>query len=583
MKYIFAFIFLLVSSFNLHAQVDLEAYENILNTERSEKIFSEKEAGSFVAEKTDSVVLYKVITKVLLDKQYKLSTKIPLKKKSVRKGQKILISFDAKTLDASLETLEAKLAFQLKYSDSSKDRVKNVLSIGQQWKTYYIPVEIDKYVPKDELSLAIHYGFPPQEVVMKHLNVQIIPADISVEDLPKTLNIYKGMEANAEWRKEAFDRIDKIRSGDITIKVTQNGKPVENAGVEFNLIKPEFDWGVAFRVNQLRNNSEEMDRLSKAFNLMVVENDLKLKFWDRKNSRKDVIENLTDIRKKGVALKGHVLMWPGFSHMPANFKEYENEPNQLVEILNDHIDDVLKSTAGLVDRWDVVNEAYTNTDVQRLTGSEEALYDVFRKVKTEYPGIKTYVNEYGIINRGGMNAIKQEWYYNYIKRIDENTDGAVDGIGIQSHIGTDLTPPEKVYEIIDYYSKLGKTISISEFTMDIKDPIIRKLYTEDFIIAAYSHPAVNEFLFWGYKGDNNSKVDIFNKDKSLGSMGKAFYGLVHGLWNTSVSDVSDKNGEIKARGTYGTYEFHYKINGEIRTGKFMHFSGQETVVNIELP
>ncbi len=38
---------------------------------------------------------------------------------------------------------------------------------------------------------------------------------------------------------------------------------------------------------------------------------------------------------------------------------------------------------GKVSHWDVVNEAYTNQDLQTITGSEEILYDGFRTLKAK--------------------------------------------------------------------------------------------------------------------------------------------------------------------------------------------------------
>ena len=36
--------------------------------------------------------------------------------------------------------------------------------------------------------------------------------------------------------------------------------------------------------------------------------------------------------------------------------------------------------------------------------------------------VRAFTNEYGIISKGGLDTKKQQWYYDFIKRIDENTD-----------------------------------------------------------------------------------------------------------------------------------------------------------------
>lgn len=562
------------------AQLDLREETNLVNTDKLlDWSFQKKDLGSVKKVETG---VFLVDTEVHLDKRFKLSTPIPLNTKNVKKGEKLLLVFTAKTEKASLETDEAKVLWQLGISESQKDRIRKVISISSDWKTYYIPIEMQKYTSKKHLELVMQFGFPPQKFLIKNIGLYHFGKDVAMADLPKTQIIYKGMEAEAPWRKEAFARIDSVRKGDFKIVITQGGEPLENVGLEINMIKHHFDWGVALQTKKTLGNDFLQNKVANGFNLVVLENDLKIKFYDRRVPKEDILATIDQLRHKGIKTKGHVLVWPGFRHLTPEFKAAKEDPEEVTRLLNEHLEKILAETNGSVDRWDVVNEAYTNNDLQKITGSEEILYKAFRKMKSEYPSIKRFVNEFGIINRGGLNSIKQEWYYDYIKRVDEHTDGAVDGIGIQSHIGTDLTPPTKVLQLLDYYAELGKDISISEFTMDIEDPIVRQLYTEDFLIAAYSHPAVSEFLFWGMKGGLNDKVDIYNEDWSLGTMGKAYFGLVHGLWKTRVSATTDSNGTLVARGIYGTYEYTYIINGELRKGKFKHTPGQDTVVRLEL-
>ena len=229
---------------------------------------------------------------------------------------------------------------------------------------------------------------------------------------------------------------------------------------------------------------------------------------------------------------------------------------------------MLKTTAGKISHWDVVNEAYSNKYLQEETGSEEILYDGFRTLKADYPEVGRFTNEFGIISRGGHDKTKQQWYYDYIRRIDERTGGAVDGVGIQCHMGSDLTPPEKVLALLDYFGELGKKISISEFTIDLDDAELRFDYTRDFLTLAFSHPAVSEFLFWGYDTRSHPKAAIINGDGSMADMGSAFYALVHGEWKTEATAATDAGGRVQGRGFLGTYSYEYTVDGEVKTGSF---------------
>ncbi|HRD82014.1 MAG TPA: endo-1,4-beta-xylanase, partial [Saprospiraceae bacterium] len=325
--------------------------------------------------------------------------------------------------------------------------------------------------------------------------------------------------------------------------------------------------------------SVHLQRFTAAFNLGVFENDLKIKAWSLPERRAEVAAAMDVLSHRGVALKGHVLIWPGFRYLTPDFERFQKNPKLVSRMMKDHLESVLTATYGKISRWDVVNEAYTNTDLQRITGSEDILYQGFRMLKKREPGVLRYVNEYGIISRGGIDTQKQQWYYDFVRRIDAATGGLVDGVGIQSHIGSDLTPPEKVLQILDFYAPLGKKISISEFTMDIDDPEVRTRYTRDFITAAFSHPSVYEFLFWGYKTE---KADIYDAQWRHGTMGKAFFDLVHGEWKTKLLLATDDKGMVSGRGFWGKYEYTVMLDGKLYKGEFDLLPGQGNVLKIKL-
>jgi GH35 family endo-1,4-beta-xylanase len=376
------------------------------------------------------------------------------------------------------------------------------------------------------------------------------------------------MDVNAKWRDEAFKRIEKIRKGDFTIKLKRHGKEIVGKKVEIELVKHSFKFGAALNAKDIVNNSKEYRNFKSAFNLVVLKNDLKIKRWSKKKKRKVTLQALDILKRDEIDVKGHVLIWPGLSYLTPAVKENVNNPEKVKKIIFNHVRNILKETNGKVSHWDVVNEAYTNQDLQKITGSEKILYQGFRIAKNNYPDIERYTNEYGIISKGGIDIKKQQWYYKYIQRIDDFTGGLVDGIGIQCHIGSDLTAPHKVIEILDFYAALNKKISISEFTMDIQENAIREKYTRDFIIAAFSHPNVSEFLFWGCTQDEKNTVDIFKQNGDLGIMGKAYFDLVFDKWKTRLIEKTDRSGKILGRGFYGIYKYSFSDGGKQITGRF---------------
>jgi GH35 family endo-1,4-beta-xylanase len=582
----YAFFCLFIFEFNvvLNAQsVKVTPIADLFDDERLFTIKANvKNKGELKIQKNNSGYEIDVITKEYVNEIYDLAVKLPLKKAKLKKQQKILLSFEAMSIQSSFETGESKSLWQLKINDQYVDHIQKSINIGQEWKQYFVAFEIQKPVQQNLFSLILQFGYPPQHFKLRNIIVQLYDANTPYASLPKTINTYSGIDADAQWRKDAFQRIEKYRKGDIQINITEKNKPIKNALVKIEMTKHEFKWGVAARVEKLLDNKQELELLAQTFNLVVLENDLKMKFWNNKPPKKDVLKCIDQLREKQLFVKGHTLIWPGFRHLPDFYKSNKDDKDFIYKKTFQHINDILKCTANNIYRWDVVNEAYSNQDLQNIMGSEQILYDAFLYLKKNYPHIKRNVNEFGILSSGGLNKKKQDWYFDFIKRIDQFLPGAVNGIGMQSHIGADLTPPERVLAILDRFSSLNKKICISEFTLDIEDPLLRKIYTEDFLIAAFSHPSVEEFLFWGYKGNSDSKVDIFDAKNNLGTMGQAYFGLVHGLWMTDSERYSDSKGQINERGFFGEYSYTVSYNGKIIKGIFNHDSTKSTQVTIAL-
>jgi len=583
----FLYILFFVLGFTSFSQNFLKG-ENIINYKKIKFLSTNKDFGkvSIIGDfKWDSPekTIFKIETKVQPKFIYNLATKIPLnKEKTFKKGTLFLVSFQAKTEKSSLETGEAKVLWMLNQSKSFKDNLDFTLSLASEWKTYYIPYQTTKNINVEDLKISMQYGFRPQVFLIKNLKFEVFPKNTKLSDLPKTKITYAGIEANATWRTEALKRIENLRKGDFTIRFTKNGKPLQNKGIQITLKKHYFNFGAAMSARDVVDNTQTYQNFKKGFNLLVFENDLKIKRWQLKYKREITLQALEILKQDSIDVKGHVLIWPGFKYLTKSIRKNKDNPEKIKQIINNHVSGILKATKNKVSRWDVVNEVYTNKDLQNIIGSEDILYNGFKIAKNLAPNVGRFTNEYGIISKGGIDTKKQEWYFNFVKRIDKNTGGLVDGIGIQSHIGSDLTPPEKVLRILDYFGNLNKKISISEFTMDIQEPEIRTQYTRDFLIAAFSHPKVSEFLFWGFMDNKNHKVDIYKPNGEIGAMGKAFFDLVHHQWKTNITAKTDTKGKIATRGFYGTYEYQFLENGKVKKGTFSFQKGNKNTFTIHI-
>jgi endo-1,4-beta-xylanase len=536
-----------------------------------------KDLGTISASPADSVLT--VTTLRQPDFIYNLSSRVPIKPVNVEMGRVLLLCYSAKTVSANLETGEARINWVLQVSDKISERIERTMNVSANWTTYYVPIEVNQNVDKNQLALNMQFGYPAQQFLIKDIQLWLCPKGTTLAQIPQTKIRYTGMEPDAPWRQAANERIEQYRKGDFELRFTQGGKPLAGTVVQVELKRPHFNWGTAVQAQSLLADAKLLDQLSQRFNLMVFENDLKIKHWGQADKKKETLAAIKLLQDRNILIKGHALIWPGFRYLPASFEKNKNNPKKIIALNNAHMNSVIAATKNKISRWDVVNEAYTNKDLQNITGSEEILYDGFRKLKSEDPKALRFVNEYGIISRGGIDQKKQQWYYDFVRRIDKNTGNLVDGIGMQSHIGYDLTPPERVVQILDFYAPLNKRVAISEFTMDIEDPVVREQYTRDFMIAAFSHPSVTDFLFWGYQ---SKKVDFFDADGQLGAMGKAFDSLVSHEWKTRLSATTTLNGSMSGRGFFGTYEYSFVQNNQVIKGTFSLLPGADPLIEINV-
>lgn len=517
---------------------------------------------------------------------YNFSVKLPTKKISAKKDQTFLLKFRARTIHSLIETGEARILWILKQStdpgNGYKFNLESTTSLSKEWKTYYIPFKTTKEVSAEELGIVMQLGFPIQKFELSDLQIYVFDPEFNTALLPKTKIVYDGMEDNASWRKEAKDKIEKIRKSDFNITFRKNGKPVEGNMVNIELKKHDFNFGAAVEAKDVVGEPKQLDFISKMFNTIVFENDLKIKSWQNLKKQTITLDAIDVLKSKGIKIKGHALLWPGFRYLTEDFKQNEANPKKIIELSNAFMNDVLIKTQGNISHWDVTNENYTNKDLQKITGSNQIIYDAFKTAKMLDPNAERFINEYGIISSGGLDKTKQDWYYNYVKEIDQNTGNLVDGIGMQSHIGSDLTPPKTIMAILDKFSTLHKKIAISEFTMDITDPEIRGKYTRDFMISAFSNPAVHEFLFWGYFEPKSQKASLIDKDFNLTEMGKAYNNLVFGEWLTKINQKTNNEGKVSGRGFYGDYSYSIIIDKKQYVGVFRLVKGENNNYVIDL-
>lgn len=376
---------------------------------------------------------------------------------------------------------------------------------------------------------------------------------------------YEGAAPDAAWRAAAGERIEQIRkAGMRVVVVTPGGAPVKGAEVHARLKRHAFGWGTAVAAERLLGLSADSERyrrfIPENFNMAVLENDLKWGPWEENRNR--ALDALRWLRDNGVRrIRGHNLVWPGWQWMPSDVRSLAGNPEALRQRILARIRDATTAVRGQVVHWDVVNEPVANRDVLDILG-DEAMVEWFAAAKESDPEARLFINEFAILSDNGANLRKQNAYYHMIENL-LSRGAPVEGIGLQGHFDS-ATPPERMLEILDRFARLGLPIAITEYDFATQDEELQAQFTRDLMTLAFSHPAVTDFLMWGFWEGSHWKPQgaMIRQDWTEKPNYRVWRELVFERWHTDAGGITDSNGTFSFRGFLGEYEITVQAGGD---------------------
>jgi len=488
------------------------------------------------------------------------------------KGDTILARFWMRTLVSGARPGMTTLVVE-KGRDPYTKSVQWTVSTGAEWKLAEIPftmLETYSGTGSDGYNISFWVTFEPQEIEIGGLAVLNYGPNFPYGKLGLTAWPYEGREPNAAWRAAAAERIERIRKADIVVLVRdETGGPLANAQVRVRMKRQAFGFGSAVAGQGLMDGSADGIRyrelIPQLFNKVVLENDLKWPNWE--TSREPARFALDWLPAHGITdVRGHNVIWPGQSHLPSDVvKLLSGPPDVLRKRINDHIAEIMAWTRGKVTEWDVLNEPYSNKDVQAVLGDAE-MAAWFKKAREADPGVKLYINDYDIVEDGGFNFAHQDAYYNIIKGILDR-GGPLDGIGLQSHFSGNLTSPERVLAILDRFAAFGKELEVTEFDVTVGDEQVQADFTRDFMTACFSHPSATGFLMWGFWEGRHwrPQAAMIRRDWSIKPNGEVWKDLIFNQWWTDVRGVTGTDGVFRVRGFLGDYDVEATVGGQMKT------------------
>ena len=491
---------------------------------------------------------------------------------AVQPGDALLVSFHARAIEAPAETGEAAATVVFERAGEPYTKwLDTPISVGRDWKQFHLPFRAGEQRGPGEAQLNYQLGFDPQVIEIGSIALANFGPQVKLTDLPATRFGYRGMEPDAPWRRGAEARIEKYRKGDLTVVVTDAaGKPLPNATVAVRMKRHEFGFGSAVAATLITDRQSENARkyremILKLYNKVVFENDLKWPQWENQANRQHTLNAARWLNDHGLAIRGHCLVWPAWRYLPKGVEQLQSDLPALRARVNGHVTEEAGAMRGQLTEWDVINEPYTNHLLMDLLG-RDVMVEWFKLARQADPQARLFINDYAILSAGGKDKTHQDHYERTIRFLLDQ-GAPLEGIGMQGHFGHDLTPPERLIQILDRFAALGKPIQVTEHDININDEQLQADYTRDFLTALFSHPSVSGILTWGFWEGRHWRPAgaYFRKDWSAKPAGQIWMELVLKKWWTNAEGQSGGTGEFHTRAFAGDYEITVSRAGKTKT------------------
>ena len=419
-----------------------------------------------------------------------------------------------------------------------------------------------------------------------------------------------------EQQKEFMDErinsgIEMYRKGygDIEIK-DKDGNPVKNAEITISQKTHEFKFGAnLFMLDELETE-EKNEKYKKAFS--DVFNIATLPFyWDAtepekghtrydKNSEKLYRRPAIDLciefcEKHGIEPREHALAYEHF------FPDWlvGASASETKTALEKRYKEIAERYKDKIPTIEVTNEMEWGENDGRTEFYNQPDYVewCFKTAEKYFPANQLVINEWTGLPWGGRCRATDS-YYAYIEA--NMLKGArIDAIGMQYHMFyhandeyKETRPyydPQKLYNHMNLYSNFGKPLQVTEVTIpaysnDAEDEAIQAEILEKLYSIWFSHPNMEQIIYWNLVDGYAYVADPSMIEKSQGDMtlGENYYyggllrfdmtpkpaynaikNLIHNKWHTEAKVMSDGCGKATFKGFYGKYNIKIKVDGQV--------------------
>ncbi|MDC6403779.1 MULTISPECIES: endo-1,4-beta-xylanase [Maribacter] len=252
----------------------------------------------------------------------------------------------------------------------------------------------------------------------------------------------------------------------ISCSQTKDEKPVKVKSLK-EAFEKDFYIGVALNGRIIdQSDSASLSLVKREFNSITAENIMKSSIIhpQRDSFNFELADKFVALGKNnGMHVHGHTLIW--HSQLSPWFATIEDSL-EFKDATEKHIKDLALHFKGVVDSWDVVNEALNEDGTLRNSIFLEKMGDEYLPLAFKWtsevdPNAKLFYNDYNM-----TNPDKRHGAIRMIKKIQEKGI-KVDGVGMQGHWHLDYPSLEEIEESILEYSKLGVQVAITELDISV--------------------------------------------------------------------------------------------------------------------
>lgn len=440
---------------------------------------------------------------------------------------------------------------------------------GKEWTRVYVHAQAGQDFAAGTYEMTLHLGSQIQTLEIGGIAMFNLGSKVDVGKLPCTPIRYAGQEPDAPWRAAAAARIEKIRKGDLSVRVVdKDGKPVAGAKVHMQMQRHAYGFGTFLEYDATTGKGTDADNLRvwtlKLFNRCTTPIYWSDWGWANPSIRRRYLACAKWAADNRLATRGHCIIYPGWEFLPSSIKPLAKDPPALRKRLLEHVVEVTEATRQFhFSEYDVTNELRYLRDITNILG-KDAVAEWFQVARQHVPaGTRLAINENSILTRGSVATAEQDNYAQWITYLNDRGQGP-DVIGMQGHFGATVSPPETVVRILDRFARFGKPIQVTEFDLPTADENGQAQYTRDFLTAVFSHPATEAFTMWGFwEGQMwNPSAALIRKDWTLKPNGRAWMDLVLKQWWTDTITTTAGDGSCTTRGFLGDYKVTVKAGGK---------------------